>query len=73
MKDRLLGTELCRIRFRTVLGVSNQARNDGLQLLKKSLRGQGFSHARFGGPGEKTPLAAAQACDLRVQPRRFAL
>src|ERR1039457_5097896 len=30
----------------------------------------GFSHTRFGGPGEKTPIAAEQACDLSAQPRR---
>src|SRR5450755_3516127 len=30
----------------------------------------GFSHTRFGGPGEKTPIAAEQACDPSAQPRR---
>jgi hypothetical protein len=27
----------------------------------------GFSHTRFGGPGEKTPIAAESACDIAVQ------
>jgi hypothetical protein len=33
----------------------------------------GFSQSRFGGPGEKTPIAEAQACDLFAEPRRHAL
>jgi hypothetical protein len=28
----------------------------------------GFSYTRFGGPGKKTPIADAQACDLRPNP-----
>jgi hypothetical protein len=28
----------------------------------------GLFHTRFGGPGEKIPIAAAQVCDLRADP-----
>jgi hypothetical protein len=37
----------------------------------KFLRGSGFSHFRFGGPGEKTPCTARQAFRPFAEPRRL--